>query len=113
MDLIDCSLCPCVLGKHFITFEMWILRCWGRQALGTCLCVYAAETFADWQGRGSSPLGLQISGLHGVACVTQGLLCHSRICLGILFTSLLVLLDLALSSVVSKLCKAHHIYTVF
>lgn len=62
-----------MLGKYFITFEMWMLRYWGCQALGTFLCVYAAETFADWQGRGSSPLGMQSSGLHGVACVSQGL----------------------------------------
>lgn len=41
---------------------------------GHFLCVCAAETFADWQGRGSSPLGLQSSGFLGVACVSQGLL---------------------------------------
>lgn len=62
-----------MLGKHFITFETWILRYWACQALDTFLCVYAAETFADWQGRGGSALGLQSSGLHGAACVSQGL----------------------------------------
>lgn len=62
-----------MLGKYFITLEMWILRYWGSQALDTFQCVYAAGTFADWQGRGSSPLGLQSPGLHGAACMSQGL----------------------------------------
>lgn len=43
-----------MLGKYFVIFETWVLRYWGRQALGTLLCVYDTETFADWQGRGSS-----------------------------------------------------------
>lgn len=64
-----------------------------------------------------SPLGLQSSGLHGIACVSQGLFdgfFSFQDLLGwIIFTSLLVLLDLALSSVVCRVCKTHHIYIGF
>lgn len=93
---------------------MWIRRYWGCQALGI-FCVFVllkllltgkAGAVLPWDCRAQAFLVLHV---WARGCLMASF--HSRICLGIIFTSLLVLLDLALQW--SASCVRHTTHTLY